>query len=36
VAPSFTNNHLGYAITWYGLVAALAGVYIAASLKKEG
>jgi surfeit locus 1 family protein len=36
VAPSFTNNHLGYAITWYGLAAALAGVYIAASLKKEG
>lgn len=23
----FTNNHLGYAITWYGLAAALAAVY---------
>eukprot|EP01039_Chlorochromonas_danica_P018290 gene18290-21958_t len=33
-APSATpktlsNNHLGYALTWYGLAAALAGVYIA-------
>jgi surfeit locus 1 family protein len=24
---AFPNNHLGYAITWYGLAAALAGVY---------
>lgn len=24
---SFTNNHLGYAITWYGLAAAMAAVY---------
>lgn len=24
---SFTNNHLGYAITWYGLAAALVAVY---------
>lgn len=23
------NNHLGYALTWFGLAAALAGVYIA-------
>lgn len=23
------NNHLGYAITWYGLAAALIGVYVA-------
>ena len=23
------NNHLGYAITWFGLAAALAGVYLA-------
>ena len=23
----FTNSHLGYAITWYGLAAALAGVF---------
>lgn len=27
--PSFSNNHLGYAITWYGLAAALLGVYVA-------
>ena len=24
---AFTNNHLGYAITWYGLAAALIAVY---------
>ncbi len=24
-----SNNHLGYAITWYGLAAALLGVYVA-------
>ena len=26
---TLSNNHLGYALTWYGLAAALAGVYIA-------
>lgn len=30
----FPNNHLGYVITWYGLAAALAGVYVAFSLTK--
>lgn len=25
----FSNNHLGYAITWFGLAAALAGVFLA-------
>jgi surfeit locus 1 family protein len=25
--PRPANNHLGYAITWYGLAAALAGVF---------
>ena len=31
------NNHLQYAITWYGLAAALLGVYISFSLKpREG
>jgi len=29
VRPDLRNNHLGYAITWYGLCAALIGVYIA-------
>jgi surfeit locus 1 family protein len=24
-----SNNHLGYAITWFGLAAALLGVYVA-------
>ena len=27
--PDLRNNHLGYALTWYGLAAALIGVYIA-------
>lgn len=26
--PRPTNNHLGYAITWYGLAAALVGVFL--------
>ena len=29
VPPEIANNHLGYAITWFGLAAALAGVYVA-------
>jgi surfeit locus 1 family protein len=29
-----TNNHLGYAITWFGLAMALAGVTLAFVLKK--
>ncbi len=29
------NNHLGYAITWFGLAAALAGVYLAVLLRKR-
>jgi surfeit locus 1 family protein len=28
------NNHLGYAITWFGLAAALVGVYLAMLLRK--
>lgn len=32
--PPLTNNHLGYAITWFGLAAALLGVY-AALLRKR-
>jgi surfeit locus 1 family protein len=30
------NNHLGYAITWFGLAAALAGVYLATLFRKPG
>jgi surfeit locus 1 family protein len=26
---AFSNNHLGYALTWFGLALALAGVYAA-------
>ena len=34
---SVPNNHLGYAFTWWGLAATLAGVYIAyvAGLKRR-
>ncbi len=33
--PAIPNNHLGYAITWFGLAAALAGVYLAMLLRKR-
>ncbi len=26
---TFVNNHLGYALTWYGLAATLIGVFSA-------
>ncbi len=29
VSPKLTNNHLGYALTWFGLAITLAGVYVA-------
>ena len=29
------NNHLGYAITWFGLALALIGVYVAALLRRR-
>jgi surfeit locus 1 family protein len=29
------NNHLGYAVTWFGLAAALAGVYLARLLRRR-
>ncbi len=29
------NNHLGYAVTWFGLAAALAGVYLAMLFRKR-
>lgn len=31
---ALSNNHLGYAITWYGLAAALIGVYVALLRKR--
>lgn len=31
--PEISNRHLGYAITWFGLAAALVGVYAAVLLK---
>ncbi len=31
-----TNNHLSYALTWYGLALTLLGVYVAASFRKAG
>jgi surfeit locus 1 family protein len=32
---SFSNRHLEYALTWFGLAAALVGVFAAASLRKD-
>ena len=32
---AFSNNHLGYAITWFGLALALAGFYIAMLRRKS-
>lgn len=32
--PDLPNNHLGYVVTWYGLAAALLGVYIAFGLAR--
>ena len=34
VSVDFPNDHLQYALTWYGLAAALAAVYLASSLRK--
>jgi surfeit locus 1 family protein len=33
---SLPNNHLQYAITWYGLAAALAGVWAVMTLRRSG
>jgi surfeit locus 1 family protein len=33
---SFPNSHLGYAITWFGLAAALAGVYGVCVWRRRG
>jgi surfeit locus 1 family protein len=33
--PRPSNNHLGYAITWYGLALALLGVLIAFAVRKR-
>lgn len=32
---SFPNNHLQYALTWFGLAAALAGVFVAFAVKRR-
>ena len=31
---AFSNNHLGYALTWFGLALALAGAYVALLRRK--
>ena len=36
VRADLPNNHLGYAITWYGLAVALVAVYVAFGLKRGG
>lgn len=33
---AFSNNHLGYALTWFGLALALAGFYIALLRRRPG
>lgn len=33
-AVEFPNRHLEYALTWFGLAAALAGVYVAFSIRR--
>jgi surfeit locus 1 family protein len=35
VPVDIPNNHLGYAITWFGLAAALAGVYLAMLFRRR-
>ncbi len=35
VPTNIPNNHLGYAVTWFGLAAALAGVYLAVLLRRR-
>jgi surfeit locus 1 family protein len=36
VPISVSNNHMGYAVTWFGLAAALVGVYIAFLRRSRG
>jgi surfeit locus 1 family protein len=36
VAADFRNNHLGYALTWYGLAAALLVIFVLFSSTKPG
>jgi surfeit locus 1 family protein len=33
---ALTNNHLQYAITWYGLALTLVAVYLSFSLRRGG
>lgn len=33
---AFSNNHLGYALTWFGLALALAGTYVALLRRRTG
>jgi surfeit locus 1 family protein len=33
IPSDIPNNHLGYALTWFGLAAGLIGVYLASRLK---
>ena len=35
IPVNISNNHLGYAITWFGLAAALAGVYLAMLFRRR-
>jgi surfeit locus 1 family protein len=33
IPTNIPNNHLGYALTWFGLAAGLAGMYVASVLR---
>jgi surfeit locus 1 family protein len=35
IPADLPNNHLQYAITWFGLAAALAGVYVATLFRRR-
>jgi surfeit locus 1 family protein len=35
VRAEFTNNHLGYAVTWYGLAAGLVAIYLLFSFTRH-
>jgi surfeit locus 1 family protein len=35
VRPEFRNDHLGYALTWYGLAVALLVVYVLYSFTRH-
>ena len=35
IKPDLRNNHLSYAVTWYGLAVALVAVYLVSQFRRE-